>query len=85
MIVRLSSIDTIATVAAQYHTTVQALIDTNGLSTADVYEGMRLVVHGYVVLPLAPYGDLAAFCRAYCVDAAAATVSPDGRTVRVRV
>ena len=85
MIIRLSKHDTLQSVAQRYHTTVQSLMQTNGLASDAVYEGMRVLVHGYVVLPLAPYRNVDEFCTAYCVDTAAVQLAQNGLSVRVRV
>lgn len=84
MVVKIEAGQTLQYIADRFHTTVSAICEENRLRDAEVAAGMRVVVHGYVILDKLPQQTLAEVCRRYCLDEQSARVLDDWH-VRVEV
>lgn len=68
MIERVEKGDTIASIAARYHTTEADIIERNRLASSQVHVGMRLWVVGYLWHVWMPDDTLPKVCARYGVD-----------------
>lgn len=85
MIVQVQQRDTLSSIAAEYHTTVDRIRQQNRLSDDTVWVGMRLLVDGYVLRCLTPDQTLEMLCNELCVPISCATLLADGRTIKICV
>ena len=51
MVVFVSEQDSLESIAAYYHTTVEQICKDNALSSRHIFVGMGLLVHGYIHIP----------------------------------